>query len=536
MEHDQTPIYDFSFEHAVIGMAILSEEGSLLKVNRALCELLGCPLSGMVMETSTKNMASNIALNIAHHASEEKSMNLSTSLASMNERYENNFNDILNHAQRMMLANKVHDRMEQSYIHLSGDELWIKVSISIIPLNMLHSDPIHNCNSNKQSSHRLYLQFLNETTTRTTHQLFHSAVHKLIESEQIFHLFIQNLPLSVIITNKGVIEYVNPVGIQLIGAACQEQLIGTKTIEYVEPIDHHKVEERTFRNHHNQSTMYVTYRVRCLDGELKVVEGFSFPITYHGEPVTVGVYKDVTNQKRDDEQMIKSEKLSIAGQLAAGIAHEIRNPLTSINGFLKLLRNTKRNEERFFDIVESELKRIEFIVNELLILSKPSTTNKFQPIEISAILDQVTTLMKMQAAMCNVEITYDSKDQNLWVQAEANLLKQVFINLLKNAIEAMSGGGTITVLLEATENELQIRVIDEGNGIPPEKLQMLGQPFFTTKSTGTGLGLMICFNIIHNHDGELIAESELNVGTTFTVCLPRLKHDPAVFSSEQIGL
>jgi two-component system sporulation sensor kinase A len=233
----------------------------------------------------------------------------------------------------------------------------------------------------------------------------------------------------------------------------------------------------------------------------------------------ISVIRDVTEKKRTEALLLQSEKLSVAGQLAAGIAHEIRNPLTAIKGFLQLLEAEQDTKKTYFDIINSEMNRIELILGELLILSKPHAL-KFEKKNIKQIFDQVKALIDTQAIMNNieVEITYLSNLQTLL--CDENQLKQVFINILKNSIEAMHNGGKITVEVDTTEsNQMQIRFIDQGCGITEENLQRIGQPFFTTKEKGTGLGLMISMKIIEKHNGTIHISSENN-GTEIEVTLP----------------
>lgn len=187
-----------------------------------------------------------------------------------------------------------------------------------------------------------------------------------------------------------------------------------------------------------------------------------------------------------------------------------------------MLRSAERSNELYFEIIESELKRIELIVNELLVLSKPQGVHISGPIDVYAIMEQIITLMKVQAALKNIEIIPHYPRVPVFVQGEVNQLKQVFINLLKNAMEAMNQGGTITLDILHNAQEVQIIVQDEGVGMTQEQIQSLGQPFVTTKDTGTGLGMMITKNIIHNHGGTMNVESIPDHGTTFTIHLPAL--------------
>lgn len=232
------------------------------------------------------------------------------------------------------------------------------------------------------------------------------------------------------------------------------------------------------------------------------------------------ISRDMTERNKMEELLRRSEKLTTVGQLAAGVAHEIRNPLTTLRGFLQLQMQTKKLNSQHTDLMLSELDRINLIVSEFLILAKPQAVH-FQVKDIRYILGDVISLLDSQAHLHSIEFSMNFSEEALLVHCEENQLKQVFINLLKNAMEAMPSGGTIHMQTWRGEpGSVMIRIIDEGEGISKETLAKLGEPFFTNKETGTGLGLMISQRIIESHKGTMDIESELGKGTTVTVALP----------------
>ncbi|RKL65591.1 hypothetical protein CR203_19920 [Salipaludibacillus neizhouensis] len=243
------------------------------------------------------------------------------------------------------------------------------------------------------------------------------------------------------------------------------------------------------------------------------------PMIYSNRTVgRVYTFRDITEKKKSEEILYQSEKLSAVGQLAAGIAHEIRNPLTSLKGFLQLIEKTGEGKKEYFDIMKSEFGRIEQILNELLILSKPQTT-KNEICDLDGLLGHIVTLLNTQAIIKNIYITKDIMNTPLEIEGVSNQIKQVFINFIKNAIEAMDQG-EITVKARKEDNFVVIEVIDEGCGIPKSLLSKVGEPFFTTKEKGTGLGLMVSYQIIEDHGGDINVKSEEGEGTTFTIRLP----------------
>ncbi|MBP1935082.1 ATP-binding protein [Ammoniphilus resinae] len=239
--------------------------------------------------------------------------------------------------------------------------------------------------------------------------------------------------------------------------------------------------------------------------------------------------KDRKEWEKSHEMLQYTEKLSITGQLAAGIAHEIRNPITAIKGFLQLMRSGTEDKKSYLNIMTSEIERIEQILSELLMLAKPQES-KFERKDITLLLDQVVTLLSTQAILNNVEIvTAEPRAHLPFVDCDENQLKQAFINYIKNAIDAMPTGGTLVIRVEQLGTEkIKISFTDRGMGMPEEVLSQLGQPFYTTKEKGTGLGFMISKKIIENHAGEVNVTSEINSGTTVEVRLPMVQ--------ERVGL
>src|SRR5699024_5593065 len=233
----------------------------------------------------------------------------------------------------------------------------------------------------------------------------------------------------------------------------------------------------------------------------------------------IAATKDITDKKEAEEMMIRSEKMSVAGQLAAGIAHEIRNPLTSLKGFLQLLQAGVNRKEAYHKIMVDEIEKMEAITSELLFISKPMTAHK-ELESLSEMIEDVVTLLRPQAKLKNIEIKLDQKISQD-VSCDRSQIKQVFINIVKNAIEAMDDSGSIKIKTHLREKEILIDVIDEGPGIPEEVIHKLGEPFFTTKQNGTGLGLMITQQILERHEGKLEIMQNGDIGTTFRVILPK---------------
>jgi signal transduction histidine kinase len=216
--------------------------------------------------------------------------------------------------------------------------------------------------------------------------------------------------------------------------------------------------------------------------------------------------------------MRQKEKLAVIGQMATAIAHEIKNPLSSLKGFTQLQQEKDKGDEQYYPIMLNEIDRINAIVNDLLILGKPNTAVK-TPKKLVEIIDYVISVVDPHAQRKDIHIQNET-DQSTVLLCDENQMKQVFINLIKNAMEAMPDGGRVTIHSEIKDNHMSISVKDEGCGIPPETIAKLGEPFYTTKQNGNGLGLMVTKKIVEEHEGALSIQSELEKGTRVTISLP----------------
>jgi two-component system sporulation sensor kinase A len=233
------------------------------------------------------------------------------------------------------------------------------------------------------------------------------------------------------------------------------------------------------------------------------------------------ISRDITERLKTEELLRKSEKLAVVGQLATAIAHEVNNPLTAMKGFMQLLKSTENETgQHYIDVVLSEMDRIEGITNEFIAVAKPQAV-KVQPNDLHMLVGQVIMLLQPRAMMNNVQIIAKFESDIPLIPCEGNQIKQVVINILKNAIEAMPMGGDILVQIDKPDDhQVRIRFIDQGCGISKERIPYLGEPFYSIKEEGIGLGLMICYKIIETHQGKIVIESEVNKGTTVDVILP----------------
>lgn len=231
---------------------------------------------------------------------------------------------------------------------------------------------------------------------------------------------------------------------------------------------------------------------------------------------------NITEQKKTEEILRRADKIMMIEQLASAVAHEIRNPLAAIQYLVALLEAGNEEDKKRMELITSELGRIDKIVGEFLLLAKPHVVS-FRNNNLVTLIHQAVSLMNIPAIKKQITILTQIEDgiPNVW--SDESQLKQVFINIIKNAIEAMPCAGNIMIEVKtASENRVLIRFTDEGVGVPQELLSNLGEPFFTTKKQGTGLGLMVCQKIIEAHSGTFSIQSEHNKGTTVEIYLPIL--------------
>ncbi|PZE20437.1 ATP-binding protein [Paenibacillus xerothermodurans] len=232
------------------------------------------------------------------------------------------------------------------------------------------------------------------------------------------------------------------------------------------------------------------------------------------------IAKNCTEQKRNEEILRKTDKLVMAGQLAAGIAHEIRNPLTTVKGMTQLIKRGTVKDD-YYDIMLHDLDQIETIISEFLLLASPGPSD-YQECNLYEMLQTIVTLMNAQAALRAIRLLVKFDCTDPWVRCDKSKLKNVFIHLLKNAMESMDQGGDITVQVGYAEHDkVVIRIHDQGLGISEGWRARLGEPFYSTKEKGTGLGLMVSYKIIQEHDGHIDIFSAGAVGTIVEVKLPR---------------
>jgi two-component system, NtrC family, sensor histidine kinase PilS len=249
------------------------------------------------------------------------------------------------------------------------------------------------------------------------------------------------------------------------------------------------------------------------------------PLTNHRHETLGRVvhFQDLTELKQMEEHMKQAERLAVIGSLAAGVAHEIRNPLASISGSIELLRKAPQADDdsrSLMEIVTREIDRLNGLISELLDYTNPRPLKPAQ-FDLAELVRDTLRVFGQDRGFSSVEVSLQEEDGSVELSADPEKIRQVLWNLLRNAAEAASqGGGHVTVRLRGREEGVELEIADDGPGIPKENLGRVFDPFFTSKSSGSGLGLATVHNVVAGHGGRIRVESEPGQGAKFVTYLP----------------
>ncbi|MDR6879414.1 PAS domain S-box protein [Bacillus sp. 3255] len=471
--NDDHSFYFRVFEKSPIAVALLSSDGKLLRANQSLCKLLGY--------------------------SEIELINTSNSYVTHSE----DLADELALWRKLVQGETDGFQIEKRYIHKSGTIIWGLQNVTV--------------ERNHQGIHPNDI-FISHIIDITEQKKKEEEFKKIEELHNLISEHSQDVILR--LTPEGVISYVSP-AIRIQMGYEPEELIGKYAYDYWHQDDLNGGWLRRGHSDQSDSRIFV-YRLRHKNGHYIWQESHSKKIRNAAGDIqhVISMGRDITERVHSEELIRRSEKLSLVGELAAGIAHEIRNPLTSLRGFMQLYLKEDMNGTKKLrnEVMISEIDRINEIVSELLVLAKPSN-EAYELRDIVHELNHVTTLFEGQANLYNVQIKKEF-DANLPLIQCQRSINQVFINILKNAIESMPKCGEVIIQAKQMNDAINIRITDTGYGIPQNDIAKIGNPFYTTKESGTGLGLMVSMKIIQNHKGTLRFESEIGKGTMVEVVIP----------------
>ncbi|WP_171691157.1 PAS domain S-box protein [Paenibacillus germinis] len=479
-------LYHQLFGCAIIAMAIVSLDGRLLKVNTSLCRLFGYTEEEL----------------IGQHIQEFSHLDDVETYAEL--------------CDQTLRGERESSPKENRYVHKDGSMIWGMVQVSFIRDTDAH--PNFAVVQIQDVSERKCLEYKLEESRLSYQSRLNHNHNQLILNAVSEGMFGIDEHFGTTFWNKAAECLTGYTYEEMVGK--NPYLVLTRACVTNEDL---QIKKETVLNR----TMLEGVCV-CSNEIFYKKNGDSFPVEFMTSPILdqdqiIGVvlsFIDITERRRTEELLRRSEKMSLIGQLAAGVAHEIRNPLTTLKGFMQFLHQGAPNKKEYYDIMMSELERIELITTEMLVLAKPQFIH-YQPKSIENIIKSVITLLETQAIINNIQFVVAMEHHLPLVLCEENQLKQSFINLIKNAMEAMPDGGQIDIqLFSVGDKAVRVLFQDSGHGIPQDVLARLGEPFFTTKEKGTGLGIMITNRIIEDHLGQFVVESKVGEGTVVSVTLP----------------
>ena len=309
----------------------------------------------------------------------------------------------------------------------------------------------------------------------------------------------------------------------------REELIG-QDVSPVIPNPHQSIHRDYVERYLNTGIPRVIGKARECYGLRK--DGTSFPveISYSvsktgGHLYFTAVIRDITQRKEMEKEVRFFERLADVGKAVAYVAHEIRKPLMLIGGFARqvsqcdALKADEKDRQKL-DIVVEEVRRLEKLLNGVRLLTRPSSSSEKRSLALNQLLNETFDLVEPVLKDRSIELQVDLAEGPLMIEGDSDQLKQVFLNILYNAIEAIADKGEIRINSHVSRREAEITIADNGPGIPWEVQEKIFDPFFTTKGDGTGLGLAISKNIIRDHGGSLDFHSSPGKGTSFYIRLP----------------
>jgi len=350
----------------------------------------------------------------------------------------------------------------------------------------------------------------------------------------------------VVIDGMGRLNYANRSAEHLLGFTF-EAARGRPVSAYLRDIDW----DRILKLDPSEWSKLVSHEIEVNYPEHRFVSFYIVPLSAPqagGEEGAVIILRDVTHDRQHEAGLLESERFNAIKLLAAGVAHEIGNPLNALTIHLQLLdrelrKRSGKNSDTLQELVEvarNEVARLDLIINQFLRAIRPANP-KFAPAQIETILKESLILLQQEIQNRAIDIQIHRRETLPRIRVDRNQIKQVFFNLIKNAFQAMPDGGSLAITLSSSDRFLSVAFADTGCGIKPEDFGRIFDSYYTTKSSGSGLGLMIVQRIVQDHGGQIKVASTPDKGTTFTILLPlaerrvRLLKAPVLRAEEAAG-
>lgn len=344
------------------------------------------------------------------------------------------------------------------------------------------------------------------------------------QSEERYRRLIAVSPYAIVVIRGDRVLFANDQALSLFGVVKTEDILGRSPFELFHADCHAFLRERIHELLEGSSTLSVVEeKVVALDSRIVEVEVSGVRFVDEEGPAILLVLRDISERKRLEEQLRKTERIAELGTLASGMAHEIGTPMNVILGRAEYLMERVKDEpvKKGLQTIIVQVERITRVMNQLLAFARRKAPDR-SPLALNDVIIGSVEMFQERLAKNLVQVELNLDEQCPKVQADADQMSQVLINLIMNAVHAMPEGGTLHISLVPENEKVKLTVADTGLGIPREAISKIFVPFFTTKEfgKGTGLGLTVVKGIIEEHHGAITVESEEGKGTTFTVELP----------------
>ncbi|MBV9618377.1 MAG: PAS domain-containing protein [Verrucomicrobia bacterium] len=354
---------------------------------------------------------------------------------------------------------------------------------------------------------------------------------RLAQEKGFLETVFNSIQEGIIVTDsKGRITYLNEAACELFGLEADDSL-GKRLDERVRGLDWESLSRSEVAVSRDMEIFYpanrfINFYIVPLLIERQSVEG---KIDIAAEPVGHAIIlRDITETRRSEQQTLESERLNALTLLAAGVAHEIGNPLNSLNIHLQLIERetrqldgAKRAElQESVEVARGEVKRLDSIISQFLRAIRP-TRPQLRPENVNSIAEEAVRFFAPEIKDRDIVVEQELRSDLPLLQLDRDQMKQAFYNVIKNSFEAMKSRGILRIRTDMDDSHVIVRFTDSGGGISAENLSRVFEPYFTTKSSGTGLGLLIVRRIVREHGGELSIESSQGKGLTLTIRLPQ---------------
>ena len=462
-----------TFENAAIGIGLVAPNGRWIKANAAFCSILGY---------SEQDLLNLNITDIIHPDDLQRSLEL---------------------LQQISVGKINSFQKEKRYLHKLGHVIWVHVSVSKVcdtegrPLYFIIH--VQDISKRKQAEHNL----------RLSEERFSKAFH-----------FSPNL-MFITSIEDGIYHEVNDKFVNIMGYS-REEVLGKSDLELNAWVNPEKRQEFIRLLTDNKSVKNFEMEFRTKTGEIRYALLSGEIIELNGSKCILGVINDITEIKHYEREMARLDRLNIIGEMAASISHEVRNPMTTVRGFLQMLsmKEECKKHQAYYSLMIEELDRANAIITEFLSVGRNKASEK-QMQNLNSIIETLTPLIQADAVNANKKLQVELNNV-ADLPLDGKEIRQVILNLARNGLEAMKDEGTLTIKTYMENEEVVLEVRDQGCGISPEAQQKLGTPFFTTKEQGTGLGLATCYSIAERHNATVTYQTG-PAGTTFFI---RFKTEP----------